>query len=110
MIPTLFDLRTGKTAKGDDMSVFWWTEGNGSCDCNRAHAFEGVHKGMEVEQHLDKPELEEWQSVCYGCKRFIAIDVEGDLNSYDHDGLNPQPQTKEQILVAMNSDYGTNHS
>lgn len=35
MIPTFFDLRTGKTAKGDNMSFFWWTEGNGSCDCNR---------------------------------------------------------------------------
>lgn len=23
MIPTFFDLRTGKTAKGDNMSFFW---------------------------------------------------------------------------------------
>lgn len=105
MIPTFFDLRTGKTAKGSDESFFWWTEGNGSCDCNRARAF-GLDDEMEAQQHRDKPELKEWQSVCYGCKRFIAIDVEGDLNSYDYEGKDPQPKTREEILIAMNAEYG----
>lgn len=106
MIPTFFDLRTGRTAKGDDQSVYWWTEGNGACDCNRAIHFEGVAEEMWKQQHADKPELKEWQSLCYGCKRFIAIDVEGDLNSYDYEGKNPVLMTKEQILIAMNSEYG----
>jgi hypothetical protein len=107
MIPTFLDLRTGKTAKGSDMPVFWWTEGNGACDCNRAIHFEGVAEEMNARQHIDKPELLAHQSLCYGCKRFVAIDVEGDLNSYDHEGKNPQPNTREQLLIAMNSEYGT---
>lgn len=106
MIPTLFDLRTGKTAKGDDRSVYWWTEGNGSCDCNRAEAFEGVAEEMWKQQHTDKPGLKEWQSLCYGCKRFIAIDVAGDLGYEDSDGDCRVPVTKEAILMAMNAEYG----
>lgn len=106
MIPTFLDLRTGKTAQGSDESVYWWTEGNGSCDCNRATHFDGADEEMDAAMRKEHPELEEWQDLCYGCKRFIAIDVTGDLNSYDHNGLNPQPNTKEQILIAMNSEYG----
>ena len=95
MIPTFLDLKTGKIAKGDDMSFFWWSEGNGSCDCNRSVCFEGAHEELEALH----------SGVCYGCERFVAIDVEGDLNSYDHEGKNPQPVTKEQVLVAMNHEY-----
>ena len=92
MIPTFFDLRTGKTAKGSDQSVFWWTEGNGACDCNRALAF-----GLK---HLDVGEV----GFCLGCKRFICIDIEVtfDADSAQADGL-----TKEQVLIAMNAGYGT---
>jgi hypothetical protein len=106
VIPTFFDLRTGKTAKGFDMSVYWWTEGNGSCDCNRAAAFgEELVQEFEERIHREHPELHEGASLCYGCMRFIAIDVEGDLNSYDYDGNDPQPNTKEEVLVAMNYEY-----
>lgn len=106
MIPTFFDLRTGKTAKGDNMSFFWWTEGNGSCDCNRMiHFDETAQKEMHAAQAVAHPELQPHQGVCFGCKRFIAIDVEGDLNSYDHEGRDPVPHTKEQVLVAMNFEY-----
>ena len=87
MIPTFLDLRTGKTAKGDDQSVFWWTEGNGACDCNRILAF-GI-------KHSDVGEV----GCCLGCKRFVAIDVEGDLGAIT--------VTKEQVLAEMNADYGT---
>jgi hypothetical protein len=94
MIPTFLDLRTGKTAKSDDMSVFWWTEGNGACDCKRAIAFGLRHLDGEV-------------GFCLGYKRFIAIDVEGDLEyDEDHDGKRTT-HTKEQVLTAMNSEYGT---
>ena len=95
MIPTFFDLRTGRTAKGDDQSVYWWTEGNGACDCNRVLAF-----GLK---HLDAGKI----NVCLGCKRFIAIDVEGDLGYEDCDADCRVPITKEAVLIAMNSDYGT---
>lgn len=85
MIPTFLDLRTGKTAKGSDMSVFWWTEGNGACDCNRARAFPGV------------TDLTWREGYCYGTKRFVAIDVEGDLED---------APSKEHVLEVMNSEYG----
>lgn len=96
MIPTFLDLRTGKTAKGTDMSFFWWTEGNGACDCNRLLAF-----GL---QHLDVGE----GGFCLGNKRFVAIDVEGDLE-YDEEWrggvVTKIPHTKEQTLAALNSEY-----
>lgn len=95
MIPTFLDLKTGQIAKGDDWSFYWWTEGNGSCDCNRAICFEGAEEELEAL----------YPGVCYGCKRFIAIDVEGSLISEDWEGKNPIVKTKEEILVAMNSEY-----
>jgi hypothetical protein len=99
MIPTFLDLRTGKTTKGYDMSYFWWTEGNGSCDCNRVRGF-GVALAAELEaQH---------SGVCYGCKRFVAIDVEGDLE-YDEEWrggvVTKIPHTKERALVDLNARY-----
>ena len=101
MIPTFLDLRTGKTAQGHDMSVFWWAEGNGACDCNRACAFPDAAAEMREQQHRDKPELKAHQGLCYGYKRFIAIDVEGGGWRENSDGL-----TTEQVLIAMNSEYG----
>lgn len=98
MIPTFLDLKTGKTAKGDDQSFYWWTEGNGSCDCSRVIAFEE----KDVEEIYTSGG---YQDTCLGCRRFLAIDVEGELNSYDHEGKNPQPVTKEPVLKAMNSEY-----
>lgn len=97
MIPTFFDLRTGKAAKSPfDNSEFWWTEGNGACDCNRHQGFPGVGEEMDAKQHAEKPELLPHQSWCFGCKRFIAIDIEGDLEGH----------TKERLLVWMNAGYG----
>jgi len=94
VIPTFFDLRTGRTAKGSDESVVWWTEGNGVCDCNRMLAF-----GLKP-----KDIGEVW--FCLGCKRFVAIDVEGDLGYVDYDGGCKERVTKEQVLIAMNAGYG----
>lgn len=85
MIPTFLDLRTGKIAKGTDMSVFWWTEGNGACDCNRLIEF--------GERSEDRG--------CLGTKRFVAIDVEETAQDRNEEAL-----TKEQILIAMNPGYG----
>lgn len=40
MHTTLLDTITGQQIEAPDWSscVFWWTEGNGACDCNRALA------------------------------------------------------------------------
>jgi len=80
-----------------EFSVYWWTEGNGSCDCNRAIAL-NKHTEMYYRQRAQNPELKPWQQVCLGCNRFIAIDVKGDLEGY----------TKEEIIAAMNSEYPVN--
>jgi len=108
MRPTFYDLVTGKTAKDEDqteLSVYWWTEGNGSCDCNRMRFFPEVAEEMEKQQREKHPELHEGAGICFGCKRFIAIDIDGDLTSYDYDDTNPVLHTKEEILREMNSDY-----
>ena len=43
------------------------------------------------------PELKEWQSYCYGCTRFIAVDVDGDLEG----------MRKAELLDALNRKYPT---
>jgi hypothetical protein len=93
--PIFIDLCTGRVARADDQSVYWWTEGNGACDCNRVIHFEGVYEEMDAAMRKAHPEMKEWQSYCYGCKRFVAIEVEGDLDG----------ETREQILARMNSEY-----
>lgn len=97
MITPIFkDLKTGATAPGDPASIFWWTEGNGSCDCNRA-CFLGKDEEMEAAMRLAHPDLLPLQSYfwCWGCKRFIAVDVTGDFEG----------MTKEAVLKALNEGY-----
>jgi len=77
-----------------DFSVYWWTEGNGACDCNRCIAL-GKEDEMDEQMRLQNPLLEAHQSYCYGCKRFVAIDVEGDFEG----------STKAQLIGAMNAGY-----
>ena len=98
MYPTLKDIKTGeiKTANKitDNFNVSWWTDGNGSCDCNRAHIF-GKKEEIETEIHQKTPDLKEWQSICFGYDRFIAVDVHGNLEGID----------KQKIINKMNSEY-----
>jgi hypothetical protein len=56
--PTILDRVTGRTHQGVAASLFWWTEGNGSCDCNR-----GPTPNFDVE--------------CK-CERFVVVDVDCD--------------------------------
>ena len=93
---TFKDLVTGETTKAADWEgdVFWWTEGNGSCDCNRAIAC-GKEEEMDEAMPRENTDLEDWQSFCYGCYRFIAIDVEGDFEG----------MTKQELLDVLNRDY-----
>ena len=80
---TLLDLQTGKTAvHPHDTSDFQWTESNYSCDCNRGIAFDPDWVGKF-----------DW--VCLGCNRFVAIDVEGDLEGYP----------KQALIAEMNREY-----
>lgn len=92
MYPTLLDIKTGKTvtAKDSESSVFWWTEGNGSCDCNRAAEFDDDIYD-EIAQQFE-------ENVCFGCHRIVAIDAHGDLESC----------SKEDVLEWMNDGYPDN--
>lgn len=97
MRPTILDLKTGKVEKDTSKTengVFWWTEGNGSCDCGRAWMF-GADDEMDAEKHKELPDLKSWQSVCFGGKRFIVIDAEGDLEG----------ETKEEVIRMCNEEY-----
>ena len=101
MIVTFKDLITGKIAKSNyPFSIYWWAEGNGSCNCNRQSLFniEGLDcydsydwdndlqrfQAVDLEDHPDKSVLEQLKEV--------NCDV---VEEY-------QLKTKEDILKAIN--------
>lgn len=101
MIVTFKDTKTGAVAKSDyPFGIWWWAEGNGSCNCNRQSLF-----GIEG---LDCDDDKDWDN---DLQRFQAIDVE------DHPEMSVVQQleevndgvredlilkTKEDILKAIN--------
>lgn len=80
--PTFLDLVTGRTVTADEhmsgFTLYWWADGNGSCDCNRAILFDD--EGSD--------------GVCCGSKRYVAVDV--DIDDADE---------KADALDWMNSSY-----
>lgn len=38
----------------DDDPLFWWTDGNGACDCNRAALFASANGEADPEQPCDE--------------------------------------------------------
>ncbi|KWN04823.1 hypothetical protein WT83_30475 [Burkholderia territorii] len=88
MRTTILDTVTGEckhVAAEWDGDVFWWTEGNGSCDCNRAIAM----------GHEDVTNAVGDQEVCLGHARFLVIDVCGDLEGHD----------KADVITQANAGY-----
>lgn len=81
----LRDLVTGQTADVDDDSTeWWWTEGNGSCDCNRACYFPDIEDELEAKMRHEHPELLPHQGICFGTKRIIVEWVHpDDLDGHD---------------------------
>lgn len=78
---TLIDTKTEKIKQIDSQfSDFWWAEGNGACDCNRATEFNGVAEELTRKQRTEHPELESRQGYCFGCNRFLII--KHDSNEY----------------------------
>lgn len=71
------DSETGRTALAEG-SVWYWTEGNGRCDCNRALVFG------------DDPPRPYCRSV-----RYRIVDAGGDLGG----------DTPEEFLAAANATY-----
>ena len=92
---TLLDTETGERRETGEFasSYFWWAEGNGSCDCNRAIEF---GKEDEMEERFPPPDdFPQGAGACIGCTRFIAVDVHGDLEGME----------KSLILEGMNQEY-----
>lgn len=86
--PKFIDTKTGVTRMANyPFSLYWWSYGNGSCDCNRAPLFD-----MEDDLQMD---LGTDDNTCFGCTRFIAIDVFGDLEG----------MSKQEALAAINDEY-----
>jgi hypothetical protein len=81
--PMFLDIVTGKTVAVDQymsgFDLWWWSEGNGSCDCNRELLF--------------KPDAE-CDGVCLGAHRYVAVDV--DIADAD---------AKADAIELMNSSY-----
>lgn len=89
MYPKLLDTKTGNTVEAVDFDAnfFWWSEGSGSCDCNRSLAFsEDLHS--ELEQQFGR-------NICFGSARIIVVDVFGGLEG----------MTKKDVIEEMNSSY-----
>lgn len=96
LLPTFRDVVTGTIAKAvHPASLFWWSDGNGSCDCNRMDVF-NLDEIMSPE---DIAKLEaEWEAghgTCWGAVRLVVIDVEGDIE--DHE--------KADAIAEMNGCY-----
>lgn len=67
MLVKLYDTKTRETVVNKDLnySLYWWSEGNGGCDCNRSIAFD-LHDELEDKYGVGR---------CFGENRFIVIDV-----------------------------------
>lgn len=92
MFVKLLDRDTQKTVDASlfsDASVYHWTEGNGSCDCNRILEFNDVD---ELKYHH---EIGVHVMECLGNRRFLVVDVWGDLEG----------RTKAEIIAAANDLY-----
>ncbi len=95
MYVTILDTITGKTKSshwhsGKDDHGFYWSEGGGSCDCNRAIAIGGwrLYEKQRAALGVD-------ESRCLGCHRFVVADVHGEI----------EYRTKEEFVQVANESY-----
>lgn len=100
LYPTFRDLASGATAKCDDkhggMSLFWWSEGNGGCDCNRVGYFDAETCPPDETELEREEDLDEYGSaMCLGHRRYVVIDVEGDITDAE----------KPEAIARMNEGY-----
>lgn len=94
LVPTFRDLVSGKTAKAQHAaSLFWWSEGNGGCDCNRESAFP-FDEGHEGD---DENDGSGGARFCVGSQRYVVIDVEGDIAEHE----------KAEAIAEMNEGYAS---
>ena len=87
MVITLLDTVTGETCIVDNepWDVWWWTQGNGSCDCNRKDYFD-----------VEMPDT----GFCIGAHRFLVIKVDDVKNTDFEECFDNLPELKD-----FNEDY-----
>ncbi len=84
---TIRDMKTGVEVVDESCSEFWWSDGNGSCDCNREILF-GERKA--------------WGGNCLGCVRYRIVKAESldgkeiPLRNFDSDYRAAGVLTKEE--------------
>ncbi len=73
---TVLDTVTGEQGtQNTPFGTYWWAEGNGSCDCNRATFFpEQVNEAGNV--------VDEDTGYCRGCIRYRIVDAQPLLAGY----------------------------
>lgn len=59
-----------------DASEFWWADGNGSCDCNRASEFPDIDAEIDAAIRAQHPELPDHVGYCYGSRRFLIVECD----------------------------------
>ena len=83
---TILDTLTKNTKIVKGVTIWSWTQGNWSCDCNRRPYFN----------------LEEESDFCLGAKRFLVIEVDPMPESYTIDEFNLD---YSKALIEENKQY-----
>ncbi len=65
----ILDTETGEKVTKEGHSTYFWTEGNGFCDCNRTDRYDESR-------------------YCLGCRRFLVVGVNPLLSGYTLDDFN----------------------
>jgi hypothetical protein len=69
-----FDCESDCAPENADSQEFWWTEGNGGCDCNRSLALNNRHdlKLGEYDEETDR-----WMMPCGETLTLVSLAVDG---------------------------------
>ena len=97
----ILDTKTGDTRIDSNHEAFYWTDGNGDCDCNRMTLFG------------EEPEIE---NICVGCHRFLIVKHDSpdhklsDFNTGYPDEMietmnTTEPDPTPELTVTLEPDY-----
>ena len=71
---SVLDTATSERRTSSDWPRYWWTDGNGACDCNRAMLFD------DSEDDDDEAGC----GICKGCHRYLVVATSaGPLSDYN---------------------------
>ena len=94
----LLNIHTGETGWIEGGSVWWWCEGNGSCDCNRY--IEGEKIDYESSDNIDHCVASDYIVIDVDISN-IAVGHWEYMFNYEMD----EKEVKRKFLQEANSDY-----